>query len=237
MSGPILVLAGTAEGRCLVTALSEAGRPVIAALAGATEDPAPLGVETLRGGFGGAAGLAETLRRRGIAALIDATHPFAERISANAAEAASATGTPRLRLQRPEWRGGWRRFASLEQAVAALPPDARVFAATGRQTLDAYRGRNVVARVIDPPAGAAPEGVRLILGRPPVPLAEEIALMERERITHLVAKNSGGPARAKLDAAEALVVEVLMIDRPAPPPGPTVETVAQALEWLDRLSL
>ncbi len=137
MTGPaVLVLAGTAEARAVLQALvcdAQAGRlRPVASLAGRTRAPLPLPAETRTGGFGGPDGLARYLRAQGIAAVLDATHPFAARISANARIACEAADIPRLQLLRPGWDGPARRFPTLAEALEAVPTGARVLAATGR---------------------------------------------------------------------------------------------------------
>ncbi|MEM9012006.1 MAG: cobalt-precorrin-6A reductase [Pseudomonadota bacterium] len=238
----LLVLAGTAEARALCTAL--ANHPaweVIAALAGATDAPAALPVETRTGGFGGAAGLAEWLRRERIAAIVDATHPYAARISANAVEAAARAGLPLLRLERPPWirpaNAIWHEVANLEAAAAAVPSGARALLSTGARDLGPFAARADVwwlLRAISPPGGdfPLPQGVA-IPARLPLVSAEEEELMRAHRISHLVTRNAGGDAtRAKIDAAARLGLTTVILIRPALPPANTVKTVADAQTWL-----
>jgi precorrin-6A/cobalt-precorrin-6A reductase len=231
------LLAGTAEARALAGRLGEIpDLSVTASLAGVTTDPAPIRAETRRGGFGGAAGLAEYLTVHEIAAVIDATHPFAARMATNAALACAATATPRLRLLRPPWQpmGIWQRFADLTGAAASLPPGARVLLTSGRKEIAPFAARpdlRCLLRVIEPVAGLPPH-ISQLTARPPFNLDSEIALMRGHEITHLVSKNAGGPGKAKLDAAARLRLAVLMVDRPAPPPGPAVETVEACVAWL-----
>ena len=254
----LLLLAGTAEARAIAAALRDRFR-VTASLAGATARPADLGVPTRTGGFGGATGLQDFIRREGVDLLIDATHPFAAGMKANAA----AQTVPVLHVIRPPWRPGpgddWTMVPDLEAAARALPADARAFLALGARHLDAFRDHpaGMLVRSVDaPPApeidpgvrsdgnhhdseGArashaiprAPTGSTFIQGAPG-DIEEETALLREHRITHLVCRNSGGPAgRAKLDAARALGLPVIMADRPAPPGGETVETADGAVRW------
>jgi precorrin-6A/cobalt-precorrin-6A reductase len=185
------------------------------------------------GGFGGASGLAAWLRTDRVGAVIDATHPFAAQMQANALRACSAEGVPRLRLLRPEWppRTGWVGVADLGAAAAALPSGARVLLTSGRDWAS-FAGRTDCRfwlRSIEPVP--LPDHIEPIVARPPFSRSQERALLQRLGATHLVAKNSGGDA-AKLDAADALGLAVLMVARPAPPPGPTVATAEEALLWL-----
>ncbi len=229
----ILLLAGTAEARALAGRLAARGVDAVASLAGATRAPADYGVAVRSGGFGGAEGLAAWLRAERVRALVDATHPFAARMPWNAVAACAAAGVPRLRLLRPAWpvRPGWRVVGSLDEAAAALPAGARVLLTTGREVAP-FAGRTDCRfwlRSIEPVA--VPAHVTPLLARPPFRVDEEAAMIRRLRATHLVSKNAGGGA-AKLDAAAALGIEVVMVARPAPPPGPLAATVERALDWV-----
>ncbi len=213
--------------------LARSAAELIARLNEPPPKPAEARVSKRTGGFGGAAGLAAWLRAEGMGAVVDATHPFAARMQANAVEACAAAGVPRLRVLRPEWpvRPGWLGVASLGEAAAALPPGARVLLTSGRDWAP-FAGRTDCRfwlRSIEPVA--LPGHIEPIVARPPFGRSAELALMRRRAITHLVAKNSGGNA-AKLDAAAGLGLAVLMVARPAPPPGPVVAAADEALAWL-----
>ncbi|MFV0358765.1 cobalt-precorrin-6A reductase [Tropicimonas sp.] len=242
----LLLLGGTSEARALARALAGENVDVTVSLAGATRRPAPVPGRLRTGGFGGAGGLAAYMRDEGIAALVDATHPFARTIAANAVAAAGDAGCQMVRLSRPAWRPGpgdrWLDFPDLATALNALPPGSRTFLATGSGTRAALAMRpdlDCVLRSIEPLEGLSPR-VTHIVARPPFDESEERSLFRREAVTHLVARNSGGTAGlAKLRAARSLGLPVLMIARPAPPPGvATVASVEAALGWLrERLSL
>lgn len=235
----LLVLAGTAEARALLAALAPeaaAGRLRLAAsLAGATRAPLALpGEAAVRsGGFGGADGLADFLLREEMSAVIDATHPFAARISANAARACAQAGIPRLQLRRPGWSGPARRFPDLARALAAVPPGARVLAATGRGSASQLAGRpdlRVMLRVAE--SGPDLPGFEVVVARPPHSPEAERALLRARGVTHLLARDSGGVDGAKLEAARELGVAIHLAERPPPEPGPQAGTAAEALAWL-----
>lgn len=235
----ILILGGTTEARELAAAL--APRPelaVVLSLAGRTTSPVEQPVPVRSGGFGGAEGLARCLRDEGFDLLVDATHPFAARISANATAAAAEAGVRLIRLVRPPWQPGpgdrWIAVADTEAAVAALgAAPRRVFLALGRQEIAPFAAapqHRYVVRSIEPVGEAAFPGAAFILGRGPFDVAEERALLEVHAIEVVVAKNSGGAASAaKLAAARALALPVVMIARPAPEPGGAVADVAAAV--------
>jgi precorrin-6A/cobalt-precorrin-6A reductase len=234
----ILVLGGTGEARELAARLHADGLPVVSSLAGRVSRPAlPVG-EVRVGGFGGPVGLATYLDEARIAAVVDATHPFAARISASAARAAELTGVPLIRLQRPGWRehpdaGRWTWVADSAAARVAAATARRPFLTTGRQSLPdflAWADRDVLARVVDPPDLPLPGRWTVLLARGPYEREAERALMAEHRVDCLLTKDSGGPlTAAKLDAAADLGLPVVVIERPPPPAGvPLVTTVAEA---------
>ncbi|SDG60011.1 cobalt-precorrin-6A reductase [Pelagibacterium luteolum] len=237
--GRILILGGTGEARALASRLVEQGRAVTSSLAGRTATPnLPPGAIRV-GGFGGADGLADYIRSNAVSLVIDATHPFAARISSNAVAACAATDTDFIRLDRPQWQrpegAEWIEVPNFEAAAQALPPDAKVLLTIGRQEVPAFYPRTdcqFVARVIEHPR-AAPQSWRIIKGMGPFALEDERALLRREAITHLVSKNSGGTHTvAKLDAAAQLGIPVIMIQRPELPPAATASSVADLLEMI-----
>jgi len=230
----ILMLGGTGEARALAVALDGTGRyETLLSLAGRTEKPSSQPVPLRIGGFGGAEGLAAFLRDGGFDLLIDATHPFAARISRSASEAAAATGIPAFALRRPEWMAEpgdrWTPVATIAEAIERLGPSPRrVFLAIGRQ--EAHRAEaapqhSYLVRSVDPvePPLVLPD-VQLLLDRGPYDVASEVSLLRTHRIDALVTKNSGGSATyAKIQAARQLGIDVFMVARA---PAATMETVA-----------
>ena len=238
----LLILGGTAEASGLARLIAgEAWVASILSLAGRTRAPVLPPIPWRIGGFGGAEGLAAYIRDEGIAALIDATHPFARRISANAALAAVACGIPRLILQRLGWRASagddWREVDDIGAAARAIgTAPRRVFLTIGRQDLAPFRDlapqHDYLIRSVDPPeTGLLPPRARILTGRGPFDAAAEQRLMESNGIAVVVTKNSGG-ADGKLIAARNLRLPVILIARQSPPDGDRVETVEAALAWL-----
>ncbi|WP_082536874.1 MULTISPECIES: cobalt-precorrin-6A reductase [unclassified Aureimonas] len=238
----ILLLAGTAEGHALAERIA-GDRPesrLITSLAGRTKTPRLPAGEVRIGGFGGVEALAAFLTAERVTRLVDATHPFAAGMARNAAQAADRTGTPRLKLLRPAWVPGpsdrWREVSCLGAARDALPPGARPFLALGRQHLAPFRHRSDISpvlRMVDAPEEPLPFPAELVLGLPGLNAADEIALFERYGVTHLVCRNSGGAASfAKLEAARALGLPVILIERPKPPEGPLAAGIEEVLAWL-----
>ncbi|MFJ4481520.1 cobalt-precorrin-6A reductase [Streptomyces longwoodensis] len=245
MSPHVLILGGTTEARELAAVL--AARPgvrVTTSLAGRVSRPGALDGEVRTGGFGGAGGLAAWIRDQDVAAVVDATHPFAAGITANAARAAADTGRPLVVLRRPGWSPGpgdrWHDVPSLEAAAALLPSlGRRAFLTTGRLGLATFAhvtDVHFVVRSVEPPEPPLPPDTRLVLARGPFTLDGELALLRTHRVDVLVTKDSGGAATSpKLTAARTLGLPVVVVRRPALPDGVTaVPDVAGAL---DRLGL
>ncbi len=242
----VLVLGGTGEARALAAALDGgaggAGVRVVSTLAGRIADPRLPQGEVRVGGFGGPAGLADYIREQAVDAVVDATHPFAERMSWSASEACARTATPLLRLDRPPFARDpaidWREVATLAGAAALLPAAGRrVFLTTGRQGLRAFAGVAgaffLVRCVEAPDPEALPVEHELLLDRGPFELAGELELIERHALDVLITKDSGGAmTQAKLDAARERGLPVIVVARPPRPDAPTVATVEQALAWL-----
>ncbi|MDO8213625.1 cobalt-precorrin-6A reductase [Conexibacter sp. CPCC 206217] len=238
---PILILGGTGEARELAAALHRDNVAAISSLAGRVARPRlPVG-EVRIGGFGGPEKLAEWLGEERIDAIVDATHPFAERISASAAQASARVGVPLLRLERSGWsaRDGdrWSWADDLDGAAALIPPGARVLLTTGRQGLPAFASVEdafFLVRCVDPPDPPLPSHHELLLDRGPYTLAGELELIDAHRLDLVVTKDSGGAlTEAKLDAARERGLPVIVVRRPARVAGSAVvASVDEAVAWV-----
>ena len=245
MAERLLILGGTAEAAALARgALARFGDAlqVTTSLAGRTERPAPLPGRVRIGGFGGPAGLAVYLTDNGIGRLIDATHPFAALISAEARLACEEANVPRLLLLRPPWRrhplDRWIEVEDMSAAAAMVAGlGQRPWLTVGARELACFSnvaGVHFLVRLVDPPCQPLPlRSCEVIVGRGPFALAEERHWIERHATDVLVCKASGGAATAsKLIAARELGVPVIMVQRPPAEAGEAVETVEAALDWL-----
>ncbi|MGW3139257.1 cobalt-precorrin-6A reductase [Streptomyces sp. NPDC001139] len=243
MSPHVLILGGTAEARELAAALvARPGLRVTTSLAGRVSRPGALAGDVRVGGFGGAEGLADWLREQRVDALVDATHPFAGAITANAARAAAATGVRAVVLRRPGWRPGpedrWHMVTSLSAAAELLPRfGPRVFLTTGRMGLSHFAhlaDRHFVVRSVDPPEPPMPPHTEVLLARGPFTVTDELTLLRAYLIDVLVTKDSGSQATAaKLTAARRLRLPVVMVARPPLPDGVSVvPDVTGVLDWL-----
>ena len=225
----------------MARALAAAGADAVFSYAGRTEAPVAQPLPTRIGGFGGVDGLIAYLRAEKIDAVVDATHPFAAQMSRNAIMACARVGVPLIGLQRPAWRAGegdlWTHVADIQSAIAALPDQpARVFLAIGKQNLAGFAARphHYLLRLVDAPSAPPLPDCTVVLARGPFDAAQDLALLQAHRISHIVAKNAGGAgAEAKLIAARSLSLPVILIDRPKLPARRVLAEVAEVMAWLD----
>jgi precorrin-6A/cobalt-precorrin-6A reductase len=240
----VLILGGTTEARHLAERLAQrAGLEVTLSLAGRTASPVPHPVPIRIGGFGGADGLAGHLAAERVEALIDATHPYANIISENAAAAARKAAVPFVALRRPPWSvvagDRWIEVSDARAAVDAIGQEGRdVFVTIGRNELTPFASapqHRYLIRSVDPVDPPLPiPHVIYVTARGPFSEADDRALMTQHKIEALISKNSGGSAAyGKIAAARALGIEVIMLRRPLAPDAPSVNSVEDALAWLD----
>ena len=238
----VLLLGGTAEARALAETLA-GDVDLVSSLAGRVPDPKlPVG-EVRIGGFGGAEGMRRWLRDSGVQAVVDATHPYAATITAHAAEVCADLGLPHLVLARPAWQPGDAILVKSDIEAAATVEQkgcSRVFLTTGRSGVRAFRDIDawfLIRAVTAPDTQSLPRRHELVLSRGPYRYDDEVALLAEHRVDCLVTKNSGGDmTRPKLDAAAALGVAVVMVERPVLPDGvTTVSTVDDAADWVRSL--
>ena len=242
----VLLLGGTGEARDLAQVLVDAGVDVVSSLAGRVERPRRPAGEVRLGGFGGVEGLRAWLVARGVTAVVDATHPFAEGMSGNAVAACAASGVPLLRLERPGWSGapgseGWQWVDDhATAATAAAASGRRPLLTVGRQPLGHYvgplAGHRVVARVVDPPEVDLPAPWLVVLDRGPYDLAGELERFAEHDIDVLVTRDSGGRYTwPKMEAAGQRGVPVVVVRRRAAVAGvASVPDAAAAADWLRR---
>lgn len=230
------------EASRLCELVAAARLPATLSYMGRVERPRPQPVAQRIGGFGGVEGLATYLRDNRISHLIDATHPFAARMSTNAVQAAAEAAVPLIALSRPPWQpqtgDRWQRVPDIEAAVAALAgPPQRVMLAIGRMHLAAFAAQpqhHYLLRLVDTPAAPPPlPDHAMVVERGPFTAKADAALMREHGIGLIVSKNAGGNgAVAKLEAARALGLPVIMIDRPALPPRRVVTSPEAVLDWV-----
>ncbi|MGE5149374.1 MAG: cobalt-precorrin-6A reductase [Rhodospirillaceae bacterium] len=243
----VLILGGTTEASALarMVACDPRVAPLLS-LAGRTTNPRPQPIPARVGGFGGIEGLVTFLHREAIDAVVDATHPYADQMSAHAVAACTESSVPLASLVRPEWTREasdlWQVVADTETAAHALGKKSRrVFLSLGRQDLHIFARapqHHYLARLIEQPDQATlPPNLRLLQARGPFDRADEARLLREERIDILVSKNAGGAATyAKIEAARALGLPVVMIARPHKPVGVIMANVEACVAWLHGLA-
>jgi precorrin-6A/cobalt-precorrin-6A reductase len=238
----VLILSGTTQAKSLAEKLAvDSDVEVVCSLAGATRAPFLPKGEVRIGGFGGVTGLSAYLTSQEIDKVVDATHPFAAQMSANAVAACEGLSVPFVQVLRPAWtpttQDNWTFVDSEDEVANHVSGQATVFIATGRQTLHRYGNlahATLICRQIDPPSEPFPypKG-QFLVGRPPFSVGQEIALFTELKVDVLVTKNAGGAASAsKLEAARELGIPVILINRPTLLDCARVETVDEAIAWL-----
>lgn len=237
--GPVLILGGSAEGFEIAELLFARGFDVVTSFAGRTAERREPAGRSRVGGFGGVEGLRGYLAEQGVAVVVDALHPFAARMKANATQACAASGLPLLRLERPRWTAGegddWRVVSDMAEAARIAPATGGTcFLTIGRQEIAPFAGRadlKLLIRVIDPPTEPFDHpDASFICDRGPFDLSSERALFAEHDVRCLVTKNSGASASsAKLQVARELRLPVVMVERPAAP-GCGLSSVAAVAE-------
>ena len=240
----LLILGGTGDAAALAEAVQQSfgdGIETISSLAGRTRQPRELAGRVRTGGFGGPDGLARYLRKTRVDLVVDATHPYATQISANAQAACAAAGVPRLMLVRPPWTrqagDNWIVVSDAAEAAARVPEfGSRAFLTLGSGDVSAFAGLDGVClllRVAEELEQLPLPGAELVVGRGPFREADEQRLLTEWRIDVIVSRNSGGPATsAKITAARRLAIPVIMIERPPPEPGQRAGDIEEAVEWI-----
>lgn len=247
MQPTLLILGGTTEATALgklidAQGLLSKGLHATMSFAGRVERPARHPVPRRIGGFGGVAGLVRYLRDHGVTHVVDATHPFASQMSFNAVEACAQAGVPLIALTRPAWQAepgdSWTHVPDIAGAVAALDrPAQNVMLAVGRMHLEAFAPNpqhRYLLRLVDAPSTPPPFPHHAIeVSRGPFTHDGDLALMQSHEIQLVVSKNAGGTgAYAKISAARALGLPVVMIDRPSQPERAECADPQGVLDWM-----
>ncbi|MGK7654252.1 cobalt-precorrin-6A reductase [Roseovarius sp. B08] len=241
MTPTVLLLGGTTEAMRMGQALAARGVRATISLAGRVKSPAEQPLPVRIGGFGGVDGLVAHLKAEGVTHVIDATHPFAAQMSANAVAACDALDLPLLALTRAPWKAGaqdrWIHVPDMDGAVAALSGrPRRVFLALGRMNLPAFGAQpqhDYLLRLVDAPDRLPLPKAQVVIDRGPFEVEGDLALMRAHRTELVVSKNAGGTgAQAKIVAARKLRLPVVMIDRPAIPARAEAHSVEEVLDWL-----
>ena len=250
MTKHVLILGGTGEARKLAQRInSELGKRVeiTTSLAGIRSSPPNLPGKVRNGGFGGIQGMKAYLSKEDVDLIIDATHPFSKIISNHATIASSNIkdgSIPRLQLIRPLWcipsSALCIEVDNLEAAATYIKKTSqRVFLTTGIRGLKNFSNIKdlwFLVRLIDHPKIILPlENFQLIIGQPPYFLENELDILAQYSIDTLVAKHAGGHStEAKIIAAAESGIQIVLIRRPIPEPGPIAKSIDEALTWISQ---
>jgi precorrin-6A/cobalt-precorrin-6A reductase len=238
----LLLLGGTGDALRIARQLAPQH---VYSLAGLGRVPDDLACEVRVGGFGGAEGLARYLAETRIDLVVDATHPYAAQISANAARACAEADVPHWALRRAPWQpqagDDWRFVEGWSDAMAALAAFERPLFTLGREPLahlnEVPPHQYWTIRCLESHPGHA--RARVIDARGPFTPEGERELFASARIDVVVSKNSGGAAtEAKLGVAREMGLPVVMLRRPAlPAAGREFDSVENLLAALDATSM
>lgn len=250
----IMVLAGTSDGKLIVQALLKKGKEVLACAAtpyGASllED---CGAVEVSGRRLNRAEIGQLIEAKKVELLVDATHPYAQEISAQALNACRERNIRYIRYQRPpaaikehpliHYAGSYESAARKAAELGRV-----IFLATGSKTLDIFaaeahrKGCRVIARVLPDPKvlekcfqlGLSPADVVAMQG----PFSQElnIALLRHYKAEVLVTKDGGAPGgvEEKLNAAMEAGIPVVILERPDVVPG-AVGSIGDLMKVIDR---
>ncbi|SCA58204.1 Precorrin-6A reductase [Candidatus Terasakiella magnetica] len=241
----LLILGGTGDAALLAKRAVDFWGPdldIIVSYAGVTGHQPDLPCQLRVGGFGGVEGLVSYLEEEGITHMVDATHPFAEKMSQHAFIAANKLKLPLVVLWREPWmpapKDKWLEVGNMKEAVEQVERlGSKTFLTIGIKELSAFAELDevdfVIRLVSEPKEELAFKKYETVIGRPPFSVEEERQLIRDKNIRLLVTKNSGGTAtKAKIEAAREENVAVIMINRPPQEPLEYLSSPAQVLEWL-----
>ncbi|MFM0631425.1 cobalt-precorrin-6A reductase [Paraburkholderia xenovorans] len=233
----ILLLGGTGDALRIARQL---GAEHVYSLAGLGKVPDDLACTVRVGGFGGSEGMARYIEGEGIGLVIDATHPYAAQISANAAQASRAARVPYWALRRPAWQpqagDDWRMVGDWNELTDALAPFRKPLFTLGREPLahlnEIPPHQFWTVRCLE--AHADTPRARILAARGPFTLEGERALFALQAFDVVVSKNSGGSAtEAKLEVARERGLPVVMLRRPELPAAEReFESVSDLLDSL-----
>ncbi len=239
----LLLLAGSFEARQMAQMLDAQGVDLRALMSEPPRGTQPMAVPCDLRVFDDVADLAAYMAP--FDAVLDASHGFDGAMTQLGLAAARVQGLPFLSYARPAWdvaaHPRWRSAPDVGTAMPMISAGARVFSAAGWGSLAdcaAFPGARLFVRQTTQHARPAPyDFIEPVFGIAPFDVAGEVDLFTRYQIDTLMCRNLGGEAsRPKLDAAAALDLGVILIDRPAhPDPTCVVREINAALDWVAAL--
>lgn len=219
----ILVVGGTADGRYLASELDALGVDVIYSIAGIVRK-ATLPCAVVSGGFSQFGGLEKFVLDNDITHLVDATHPFAQKMSNKIAQVSNILLLPAIRFHRKAWQktaqDNWIEVTQWPELIEKLAHHQSLFITAGQVTqtvLDqlAAQAQHLLLRTAMPVKITLPNNVTWIKAIGPFELEHEKQLIAQYKIDAIISKNSGGESTyAKIQAAAEVGIPVYQFKRP-----------------------
>lgn len=218
----VLILGGTSDARKMAEQLHTTGIALVYSLVGMVRTQA-VAYPVVNGGFSQFGGLANYIRQQKISSVIDATHPYALKMTMTAQQVTKDLALPYWRFQRPAWQPSehqhWRYFDTMAELFAQLKGYQRIFLSAGqineKLLLQLSNTEQILLRTAVKPSFILPTNITWIKAIGPFSEHDERALFRRYQPQVLVTKNSGGDATiAKLIVAHQMEIPVYMLNRP-----------------------
>lgn len=222
----LLILGGTSAAKTLACKLHARGVEVVYSIAGLVRQP-DLPCEIISGGFSIRGGLSRYLVENNITAVLDATHPFASKMSQTASEVTEQLQIPLWCYQRPDWvattEDDWTFFENWDDLLRGLAPFRSVFLTQGQLSesmlVALHNNRKTwqkfIQRTAVEPKHSIPDWMESLKGIGPFTLNAELSLLEKHKIDVIVSKHSGGHIPAKLVAARTRKIPILLLQKSA----------------------
>ena len=241
----ILIIGGTAEAAIIAKELVKRGVFVIISYAGRTVDIEPP-IQSYRiGGFGGATGMSDFMKKEEITHLLDASHPFSKTITINSLVATKMANVNYICFEREKWgkekEDSWRFVSDINKAVKLIEDDDSVFVTIGNKEIRYLNRRPkpfyLIRMITDPTDKIKLENYEIIFDKGPFELESEMNILKKYSINKLITKNSGSPAVfGKIHAARTMGVEVIMIERPALPTRKIFTDVEEVYQFFSSIA-
>ena len=182
------------------------------------------------------------LIENGIEYLIDASHPFDKEITELCKRVSKLADIKLTHFLRPPWiptiDDNWTSVRTLDEAAKTIPDGSNVFIATGRIGLEKFSkltsSKLFIRRLGKVKMHCPLDNGKFIYGDPPFSLKDEISLFRSLKIDVLIIKNVGGEGSfAKVEAARAMNISVIMIERPQKSWVNGIDTIPGIFKWMD----
>ena len=239
----ILIIGGTQEGNKLANYFKEHNLEYIISYAGVVEEVYKKKFKKRVGGFGGKIGIFNFIKQNKITHVIDASHPFSQKISLNTYNVCKSYNIPIITYTRKPWferkNDNWIKVGDFNESADYLKGEAKnVFLAIGKKNLQVFKKypqHCYLLRVINnQDINNLFPNQKCIAYNSKLNVEEEIKILKKYKIEVIVSKNSGGNlAYNKIIAARKLKIPVVIISRPKSLRSKKIYTLESLLEWLN----